>query len=194
MEQRVFHGKITPDLLADCLLVHFNRGNLEVSKIGSGDQIAVQIRSKNDRSAGGQTALGITFQAVEDGIAVQVGQQTYLGIVASLGYSALTAIRNPFNLIHRLDDIAQDIEYLQLTEEVWKILQANAKFLGSGYDLSDRLHRIACEYCHSANPAGISNCIMCGAPLGKLQPRTCKKCGYVLMPKDRICPNCKSRV
>lgn len=194
MEQRIFHGNFSPDLLAECLLVHFNRGNLEVAKIGEGEQIAIQIQTRQDENAGGQTALGISLHTVEDGVMVQVGQQTYLGIAASLGYSALSAIKNPFNLIHRLDDIAQDLEYLQLTEEVWKTLEANARFIGSGYDLSERLHRIACDFCHSANPAGVSNCIMCGAPMGNLQPKTCIRCGYVLRLKDKICPNCNKRI
>ena len=43
MEQRIFHGKITPSDLAQSLLAHFNRGNLRVQQIGSGDKIAVQI-------------------------------------------------------------------------------------------------------------------------------------------------------
>ncbi len=170
MEQRIFHGPISPEQLAECLMVHFNQGNLEVIKMGDGNQIAVQIKSKQGRIAGGETALGVTFQAVEDGVAVHVGRQTWAGIVASLGFSALAALRNPFNLIHRLDDITQDLEFLQLTEEVWKTLESNARFIGTGYDISERLKSIACDYCHTANPAAAPNCISCGAPLGKLQP------------------------
>jgi len=194
MEQRVFHGKISPELLAECLLVHFNRGNLEVIKLGDGDQVAIQIRSKRDRNAGGETALGVTFQKVEDGVAVQVGSQAWAGIAASLGFSALAALRNPFNLIQRLDDIAQDLEYIQLTDEIWKTLEANARFIGSGYDISERLSSIACEYCLTSNPAAAPNCVSCGAPLGKLQPRSCRNCGYILLQADRYCPNCRRPV
>ena len=191
MEQRIFHGQFKPEQLAECLLVHFNRGNLEVIKMGNEDQIAIQIRSKKTRNAGGETALGVTFQSVDDGVAVQGGQQTWAGIVASLGFSALSALRNPFNLIHRLDDIAQDWEYLQLTEEVWKTLEANARFIGTGYDISARLKSIACEYCLTANPAAAPNCVSCGAPLGKLQPHSCRNCGFILLKSDRLCPNCR---
>ena len=191
MEQKIFHGDFTPDDLAMCLLVHFNRGNFMVHKISSDDSVIVQIRTKGNSMSGGQTALTITFQEVEDGVAVQAGQQAWMDVAASLGFSALSAIRNPFNLLSRLDDIAQDIESLQLSDEVWKVLTANAKVLGSGYELSSRLHRVACEYCLTANPAGAPSCIACGAPLGNLQPATCENCGYVILKDEIVCPNCK---
>jgi len=165
-----------------------------VNKMGAGEQVAIQIQTRQDRTSGGQTALGITFQSVEDGVAVQVGQQTLMGVAASLGYSALSTIRNPFNLLHRIDDIAQDLEYIQLTDEVWKVLKANAKALGSGHELSNRLKRITCEFCRSANPTATPSCIACGAPMGDLQPKTCSNCGFVLLSTDRSCPNCQSKI
>lgn len=191
MEQRIFHGDFSPDDLAACLLVHFNRGNFIVHKIGSDESVIVQIKTREDSPSGGQTALTFTFQKVEDGVAVQAGQQAWIGVAASLGYSALAAIKNPFNLLSRIDDIAQDLESLQLMDEVWKVLESNAKVLGSGYELSNRLHRVMCEYCLTANPAGAPSCLACGAPLGNVQPTTCKNCGYVVLESETICPNCK---
>ncbi|HEY59689.1 MAG TPA: zinc ribbon domain-containing protein [Anaerolineae bacterium] len=191
MEQRIFHGHLSPDDLAECLLIHFHRGNLRVQQIGQGEKVAIQILTREKPNAGGETALGITFQTVEDGVAVHVGKQAWFGIAASLGYTALSTIKNPFNLLHRIDDIAQDIEYLQLQDEVWKVLEANAKALGTGYELSERLRRTMCEYCGVANPAGEPSCIACGAPLGKVQPSSCKNCGYIIMHNEKYCPNCK---
>ncbi len=194
MEQRIFHGQFKPEDLAQTLLVHFNRGNLEVQKIGSGDNLAVQIKTRDYRTSGGETALGVSLLSVEDGVMVQVGQQTWFGIAASLGLSALAAFRNPLNLLHRLDDLAQDIEYVQLTDEVWRVLESNAKALGSGYELSDRIKRVTCEYCLTANPTGAPSCIACGAPMGNLQPFTCRSCGYLLTKNQKFCPNCKRPV
>ena len=194
MEQRIFHGNFTSDELAECLQIHFNRGNLLVQRIEYEDGIGIQIKTRTQPSSGGNTALGIHFREVEDGISVQVGQQTWLGIAASLGYSALATILNPTNLLHRLDDIAQDVEYLQLTEEVWKILETNARSLGSGYELSERLKRIQCEYCNAANPSGAPTCVACGAPMGNLQPRSCPHCGYIIVDHEIICPNCRKKI
>ncbi len=194
MEQRIFHGKFTTEEFADSLLVHFNRGNLVVQKLLSGETVSVQIKTRDGRTSGGNTALGIILKPVEDGVLVQVGQQAWAGIAASLGVSAVAALLNPLNLLHRLDDIAQDFEYIQLNDEVWKVLESNARAMGSGYDLSDRLKRVMCDYCLTANPAGEASCIACGAPLGYLQPKTCPHCGYVLVKKEKICPNCKKPV
>ncbi len=191
MEQKIFHGDFTTDDLAECLLVHFNRGKFIVQKLGSGDNVVIQIKTRDNRQSGGDTALTTSFLKVEDGVAVQVGQQSWVGLAASLGFSALATIHNPYNLLGRIDDIAQDIESLQLSDEVLKVLTANARALGSGYDLSARLHRVKCEYCLTANPAGAPSCLACGAPLGNAQPTTCKNCGYVVLDSETVCPNCK---
>jgi hypothetical protein len=190
MEQRIFHGNITPINLARSLIASFNRGNYRVQQIGDNQHLAVQIATRDMQASGGQTALTVDIHTVEDGIGVQIGKQNWGGIAASLGFTALAALANPFNLINRLDDIAQDIESLQLTEEVWKVIEATVRASGAGLDLSNRLRRIVCEYCGSANPVGESNCVSCGAPLGSSQPDTCKRCGYVIRSEDKVCPNC----
>jgi hypothetical protein len=120
-----------------------------------------------------------------------LGQQAWLGVAASLGMSALAALRNPFSLLGRLDDIAQDIENLQLGEKIWQVIDQSARSAGASTELSDRLKRLTCEHCGTANPVGDPSCMACGAPLGKAQPRTCRNCGYVARPDDKKCENCK---
>jgi len=194
METRIYHGKFSPADIAQNLIVYFNRGNFMVQQIGEGSNLAVQIASRNQASSGGQTALSVTLQVVTDGVSVQVGQQAWVSVAASLGFSALAALINPWNLLGRLDDIAQDIESIQLKDEVWQIIDSTARALGSGYELSDRLKRVVCEYCQTANPVGESSCIACGAPLGSTQPATCKNCGFVLTRIEKFCPNCGKAV
>jgi hypothetical protein len=192
MQTRIFHGAIAPDDFARALIANFNRGNLMVQRIGEPDKLIVQIASRQRPAAGGQTALSVMLQKVEDGVAVQVGQQAWMGVASSLGLSALAALVNPWNLLERLDDIAQDIESMQLSEEVWKTLDSTAQALGSGYELSARLKRTVCAYCGVANPVGAGTCAACGAPLGEVQPVTCRKCGFVLRNHETVCPNCHS--
>jgi hypothetical protein len=136
----------------------------------------------------------VHIQKVEDGVSVTVGQQAWTGIAASLGMTALYALRNPFHLLSRLDDLAQDIEYLQLSDEVWNIINKQAQSLGAGFELSERLRRHVCAYCQVANPVGEPSCIACGAPLGIIQPITCRNCGFVIKTGESICPNCKKPV
>ncbi len=190
MDQRIYHGKITPDNFARSLIAHFNRGNLRVQQIGNGDEIAVQIASRQGAQSGGQTALGISLQRVEDGVSVQVGKQVWFGVAASLGWTAIAAIRNPFTLIDRIDDLAQDIESIQLTDEVWQVLDLTARSLNAGHELSERLRRLVCDYCNTPNPVGEPSCMACGAPLGDVQPLACPNCGFVITTKQSRCPNC----
>jgi hypothetical protein len=194
MEQRIFHGEVEPRDFARALVGEFNRGNLRAQQIGDNKQIIVQIASRERARSGGQTALSVTLQKVEDGVAVNIGKQSWLGIAASLGETALHAWRNPFGLLHRLDDLAQDIEYLQLSDQVWELIEKTADQLEATYELSDRLRRMVCPYCNTANPVGESHCIGCGAPLGDVQPQTCKHCGFVIEESETKCPNCGKKL
>jgi predicted nucleic acid-binding Zn ribbon protein len=119
-----------------------------------------------------------------------LGEQEWLGIAASLGKTAISTLLNPINLLGRLDDIAQDISNLKLSEKVWQVINNVAKSVNSGQELSERFNRVSCQYCGSANPPGEPTCISCGAPLGKEQPKSCGNCGFIINPGERFCPNC----
>jgi hypothetical protein len=194
MDRRIFHGTIKPHEVARALLAHFNRGNFVAQQLGSGENVVVQVTTRQRPASGGQTALSIAMEEVEDGIAIQIGKQAWLGVAASLGVTALAALRNPFSLLSRLDDLAQDIENLGLKEEVWYVVENIARLRGATFELSERLRRLVCEYCETANPVGEPNCIACGAPLGGVQPGTCPHCGFVIKPLEEICPNCRRAV
>jgi hypothetical protein len=152
--------------------------------------VLVQIASRQRPASGGQTALTVSLHKVEDGLSVQIGQQSWWGVAASLGMTALTAWRNPWSLLGRLDDLAQDFEYLQLSDQVWAVIEREARAAGASFELSERLRRMECTYCGTGNPVGEGSCIACGAPLGSVQPRTCKNCGFVVKSSEKICPNC----
>jgi hypothetical protein len=194
MDRKFFHGSIKPLDIARALVAEFNKGNLRAQTLGQNESIIVQVNSHPGATSGGQTALTITIQSHADGVMIEVGQQAWLGVAASLGVSALSALRNPLSLLGRLDDIAQDIENLQLTEKDWLVVGESVKSMGASRELSDRLKRTTCEFCHSANSVGEPSCIACGAPLGHTQPGTCRQCGFVIRKSDKNCPNCKAIV
>jgi RNA polymerase subunit RPABC4/transcription elongation factor Spt4 len=190
MEPRIFHGNLTPGDVARALAARFNRNNLRTQQFGNNDKITLQIGTRQMARSGGNTALTVEIQTVGDGVAVQVGRQAWLGVAASLGATALSALRNPLNLLTRLDDLAQDIESLQLVDEVWQTIESLARAAGATFELSERLRRMVCEYCRTANPVGEASCIACGAPLGGVQPRTCLNCGFIISAGETRCPNC----
>jgi hypothetical protein len=189
-DQRIFHGNLTPRDVAQALMTEFNRGNLRAQCFGNEKNLVVQIVTKDWQRSGGQTALSVTARKVEDGVSVQIGKQSWLGVAASLGQTLLTTWHNPWNMLYRLDDLAQDIESLQLTEQVNQVIEGKARQMQATFELSERLRRLTCEYCGVANPVGEASCIACGAPLGKAQPRTCKNCGFVVKTGEANCPNC----
>ena len=189
MQPRIFHG-LNPNQLAHALLGAFNRSELRAQQFGNKQEVIVQIGVPSAARSGGSTALTVTMRQVADGVAVQIGKQAWLGVAASLGQTALKVWRNPFALIERIDDLAQDIESIKLSQEVWEVIEATARSVGASFELSERLRRMVCEYCQVANPVGEPSCIACGAPLGRVQPRTCLKCGFVIRSEERLCPNC----
>ncbi|RPI93783.1 MAG: zinc ribbon domain-containing protein [Chloroflexi bacterium] len=190
MDRRIFHGNIKPTDIAHALMAEFNRGNLCAQILGGKDKMAVQIATRAGAMSGGQTALTITVQTVEDGVMVELGQQAWLGVAASLGHTAISALRNPFSLLSRLDDLAQDIENMQLNDKTWQVIDRVVISLKASYALSEKLTRIACEFCGAANPLGEASCVACGAPLGDVHPTTCHGCGFVVTVEETVCPNC----
>lgn len=194
MNRRFFHGNITPVDVAQSLLAEFNRINLHAQTLGSSDKMIVQIATRPGAPSGGQTALTVSIEKHPDGVMVQMGQQAWMGTATSLGWSALAALRNPLHLLDRIDDIAQDIENLQLPENIWKAVGRAAQAAGASYQLSERLNRVTCEYCGAATPPGEPTCLACGAPLGKAQPTACGNCGFVVLRGETTCPNCGKKI
>ena len=194
MERRIFHGNIHPNDIAHALMAEFNRGNLLTQVVGTKEKMAIQIATRRGSPSGGQTALTINLQTVEDGVMVELGQQAWLGVAASLGQTALYALRNPFSLLSRLDDLAQDIESIQLNERTWHVIENTVATLGASFALSEKLSRISCDYCGSANPLGEANCLACGAPMGDAHPTACSNCGFVVSLEETICPNCAAKL
>lgn len=190
MEQRIYHGDMTATDLAHALLAYFNRGNLRTLTAGSSDDINVQIATRPGASSGGETAVTVNLKKVADGIAVTVSEQAWLGLAASMGQTVIATLINPWNLLNRLDDIAQDVENMQIKEKVWEVIATVAQTYRASTQISERLQRLECLYCGTANPVGEPSCIACGAPLGNIQPRTCPACGFVVLRGEITCPNC----
>lgn len=194
MPPRIYHGDLKIDDFITALRAHFDRGHYQMRIAGDEQFVAVQIETNPYPQSGGATSLAVSIQKVEDGLAVDVGRQAMAGIAASFGKTALAALINPANLLNRMDDIAQDITSIQLSDEVLKVLDNTARMLNASFDLSERLKRYICDYCTTPNPPGASSCIACGAPLGNIQPHTCPHCGYVITQGEVVCPNCKKPV
>jgi DNA-directed RNA polymerase subunit RPC12/RpoP len=190
MEQRVYHGPVTPQDFAKALLAEFGGGDYRVRRLGDEENLVIQIHRPDFPASGGQTSITVHLLRSEDGVLARLGQQAWLGVAASLGQTALSAMRNPLSLVGRLDDLAQDIDSLQLRERIWETMNMTADTLGASLELSEALRRISCPYCRTANPIGAAHCRACGAPLGEEQPIACPNCGFVSPAGTAECPEC----
>jgi len=190
MDRRIFHGNISPADLGKVLMAEFDRGNLRVQEFRSQGKVLVQIATQEWLRSGGHTALSVSIVPHSDGVVVEMGKQSWFGIIASLGKTTLAALLNPWNLMGRLDDLAQDVESINLAEQVWEVVERAARTAGASFELSERMRSVTCTYCKTANPVGDSSCIACGAPLGTVQPSTCPHCGFVVRKDEIRCPNC----
>lgn len=194
MEQRIFHGNLSPNTIAQALMAQFNRGNLHAQVFGESNALHVQIATRPGAASGGQTALTVNIQKVSDGIMVSVGEQAWLGVAADMGQTIISALQNPWNLLGRLDDIAQDVENMQITDSIWKVITKAAQAAGASAQISERLRQLSCDFCGTGNAVGAGSCVACGAPLGNQQPRTCVNCGFVLLRGEKNCPSCSKLI
>jgi DNA-directed RNA polymerase subunit RPC12/RpoP len=194
VNRRTFHGPVSPQGMADALIAEFSRGTMRAQQIGQDDHIEVQIASRPGPASGGPTALTVQLQSVEDGVLVQFGQQAWFGVAASLAQTGLWALKNPWTLISRLDDLAEDLASIGLADRVWSVLTRTAEGAGASHEISERLRRVTCAYCSSANPVGEAACLACGAPLGPAQPSGCPNCGFVAPAEATVCPQCGHRL
>jgi len=190
LNRRTFHGPITPDDMARALVAEFDRGPLRAQQVGRGDDVVVQIGTRPGAAAGGRTALTVHLRRVEDGVMAELGQQEWLGVAASLAQTGLGALRNPWTLLARLDDLAEDLAAIGLTDRVWAALNRTSLGAGASHQISERLRRLTCAYCQTANPVGAASCEACGAPLGPAQPVGCPRCGFVSPAGTATCPQC----
>jgi hypothetical protein len=191
MDEKIFYGEIQIEDIANALLAEFNQPPWQAQRYGNnGRRIAVQIASRPNLQRGGTTALTLHLQQLPNGIIVQMGQQAWLNLAASVGTTILAALRNPWYLLSRLDDLAQDFESLQLRDHVWQVIESVCHTAGASHQISETIKQQRCEYCLTPNPAEESHCLACGAPLQIKTVATCPHCGFIVPEDEAICPNC----
>ena len=190
MEHRTYHSDITPEDLAQALVAEFSRGNMRAQRLASSEGALVQIASREGAVSGGKTGITVTIHRVEDGVTVSLGEQEWLGTAASLAQTGLAALLNPWSLVGRLDDLAQDVTALTLSEQIWAAIEKFVRAAGASKEISERLRAVACPNCGTANAVGAAKCVSCGAPLGGVQPLSCSNCGNVMPAGSKFCSNC----
>ena len=130
MEQRTYHGKITTREVAEALLGRFHGDDMSVAMSGDDDKIMLNISSAGWQ--GGRTALAVGLSQVSAGVMVTVGEHSLLGVAADLLQTGLGALRNPLTIIGEIDDVARNVERLNLPAQVWETVDHYARSVGAG--------------------------------------------------------------
>ena len=186
MEQRTYHGNITPQELADVLTGRFNTQDMRATTSGEGEKLVVHIEAGG--YSGGRTSLSVGLAPVTDGVTVTVGDQNLLGVAADLLETGLKTLWNPVMLIGEIGDVAQNVQRLSLPKQVWETVEHYSRSVGAG--LTPELSGVTCPYCAVLSPLGTGQCPACGAPLGEAQPVACPRCGRLLPPNLKFCTRC----
>ena len=189
MEQRTFHGNLSPDELANALVAQFNQGDHVAQRFSQGDRVLVQVGMRDERNRV-ENALTVAISETSDGVNVALGEQQWLGTAADLAQAGLGALFNPLSLLRNLDDIARDVSSFSLPQQVWQTVEAYCKSVGAGLGGAPSKMAVGCPYCGVANPAGAPTCSGCGAPLGDVQPIYCPQCGQAAPHGTKFCGRC----
>lgn len=193
MITKTYYGKFQVNHFLNFLAATFRDQNLDVNVSNHGKRNVVRFVSSRGAKSGGQFALNLILTEFEGGVRIDIGTPEGLGVAASLGKTALFTLLNPYNLLVRLDDVAQDIENITLDQSLLKEIERYMRTNHLTLKLSSSLSKTVCEYCHSINDYGKSNCVSCGAPMGDTLLKTCPRCGFAMKNKLSRCPQCKAK-
>lgn len=193
MEQRAFHGKIDAEELARSLVLRFNAGDSRAQWMrGEEGRTVVQIQSLKQDRDDPTTAVTLHISPSRTGIVVALGEQQWAGVAADLAKSGLMAVLNPWSLLGEIDDIARNVQRLQLRQQIWQAIDAYCKSSGVSTGGVMPVQQVICPYCGTPAEVGQPTCKACLGPLGSVQPITCPRCGFLNEHDARQCVNCRT--
>lgn len=191
MEQRVYHGTVQPEGLAQVLLDEWDRDSTIAQAFGAEDHVIVQI---GQREAGWfsdepRQALTLSIEPIGDGVQVTMGQQKwYKEHDVQIFAGGLIGLL-PFFFAFPLGQFFGDDAVPQsLPSRVWQSIERYTSSFGAATGKTQRLPTVACPSCGVANPQGAEHCSACGTRLDAVP--TCPNCGHSNPPGANFCNRC----
>jgi double zinc ribbon protein len=187
MEQRMYHGNISPDALADYLVGMFNQGygGTVAQKVGQGNQVLVQIGLLSHSGRRIRHSIGVSIYRTPDGVTVATGQANWFDD-PGLGGSLIGALYWPPLLLFPL---ARGINSYALYQDIWQAVDTWCAQAGAMQGNVTTAHAVYCHNCGVVNNEGDQVCRMCGASLYAPQPPH-----YQPPRGDVVCPRCGQAV
>lgn len=129
MEQRIYHGDISPESLADFLVGHYDpQENLQAQKIGQGSANAVQIgRGDVPQDLRHAVTVAITRTSGEEapGVVVTMGQQQWLTpkmATYAAVFGLLGVLVTPWALFALLWPLSDAVGSSTLPGDIWNTI------------------------------------------------------------------------
>jgi len=146
VQQRIYHGDVTPEALADYLVQQFDpQQNLQAQKLGSEDSFIVQI-GRGDHPKEQRSAVSVAITRAPDGapgVAVTIGQQQWL-TPGMAGYTVMmgliTLLVTPWALFALLWPATHIVETALIPGNIWNSIDT---FMASRGAILQREHELA---------------------------------------------------
>jgi ribosomal protein L40E len=203
MEQRIYHGNIDPNALAQHLLDTWDQGNTVAQALEGDEGIIVQVgqRTGGFFSDEPHTALTLALEPLTDGLRVTLGeQQWYSDGGGQIMVGGLIGFF-PFFFTWPLGGGRDEPVDPQLARQVWESVEDYARQYGAATSQTrqipqqpsaatgetTRLQSVRCPSCGTENAAGAERCRECGT---FLQARACPNCGVSNPATANFCMRC----
>lgn len=207
MEQRVYHGAINPNQLAQHLLDTWDQGDTMAQALEGDEGIIIQVgeRSGGFFSDEPGNALTLALEPVSEGLRVTLGeQQWYRDGGGQIMVGGLIGFF-PFFFTWPLGGRRDEPTDPQLTSQVWESIERYVQQYGAATGSTRRLSQqrsavtgattrlpdMACPSCGTANQLGAERCRECGT---YLQARDCPQCGVSNPATANFCMRCGSNL
>jgi hypothetical protein len=128
VEQRVYHGAVSPGELADFLIQHYDpQRDLQAQKLGEGDSLIVQI-GRGEKPEEIRHALTVAITRAADGgpgLSVTMGQQQWFN-PGMAGFAAMmtliSVLVTPWALFALIWPLSDLIGSATLPNDVWNLI------------------------------------------------------------------------
>jgi len=191
MTQRMFHGTLTAEAVADQLAARFSERHYRANvRPGNGTSL-VQIGSKHG------TPVTVHIADTAGGVLVTMSRdRDWLDKAGDMGEMIeRAAAGNPLSILTMIPDLVGELQKENIAPQIWDTVNdicALSRALAGEKNAPG--NPIPCPYCQHANPPGSSACLACGGPLPVDLPRICPKCGRGHTSDALFCQACGTRL
>jgi hypothetical protein len=189
--QRMFHGNISANVIADQLSAQFHERHNRVVITNHQGTSLVQIGSQNG------TPINLNIADTEGGVLITMSQdRDWIDTASDIGgMIERAAAGKPLSIVAMIPEVLGEIGKKNLPTQIWDAINDICSLSRSlaGEKNAPQNPRI-CQYCQTPNDSSVENCISCGAALPVEFPRVCPKCKRQHTSDALFCQACGTRL